>query len=127
MKEKDTLPTMISSLARFLSYSEMNGGPPITASLSDQVAALELQVASQFVPQMIITHSHPVKSSIWDLPMNITTRTVPVLTTTTTPITYKSAVQNQLATTDQSKSNQIQPVETTPSPSPRQRQRQRQQ
>ena len=25
MKEKDTLPTMISSLARFLSYPEMNG------------------------------------------------------------------------------------------------------
>ena len=46
MKAKDTLPTMILSLARFLSYPEMNGGPTITASLNDQVAALELQVVS---------------------------------------------------------------------------------
>ena len=106
MKEKDTLPTIISSLARFLSYPEMNGRPPITVSLSDQVAALKLQVASQFVPQMITTHSHPVKTSIWDPPLNITTTTVQV-SATTTPILYKSAVQNQLATTNQSKSNQI--------------------
>ena len=126
MKAKDTLPTMISSLARFLSYPEMNGGPPITASLSDQVAALELQVASQFVPQMTTTHSHPVKTSIWDPPLNITTTTVQV-PATTTPMTYKSAVQNQLATTTQSKSNQIQPAATTPSPQQRQQQRQQQQ
>ena len=45
-KEKDTLPTMRSSLAKFKSYPEMNGGPPITESLSDQVAALELDFAS---------------------------------------------------------------------------------
>ena len=117
---------MISSLARFLSYPEMNGGPPITVSLSDQVVALELEVTSQFVPQMTTTHSHPVNSCIWDLPMNITTTTVPVLTTTI-PITYKSVVQNRLVTTDQSKSNQIQPAETTLSPQQQQQQQQQQQ
>ena len=50
MKAKDTLPIMISSITKFLLYPELDGGPPITASLSDQVAVLELQVASQFVP-----------------------------------------------------------------------------
>ena len=49
-KEKDTLPTIRSSLAKFKSYPEMNGGLPITESLSDQVAALELNLASQPVP-----------------------------------------------------------------------------
>ena len=91
MKAKDTLLTMISSLARFLSYLEMNVGPPITAPLSDQVAALELQVTSQFVSQMTTTHSYPVKTSIWDPPLNITTTTVQV-PATTTPRLYKSAV-----------------------------------
>ena len=45
--EKDTLPTMKLSLAKFNSYPEMSNGPPITESLSAQVAALELELASQ--------------------------------------------------------------------------------
>ena len=51
IKAKDTSPTMISSLAWFQSYLEVNGGPPINASLSDQVVRLELQVKAHFSPK----------------------------------------------------------------------------
>ena len=64
MKAKDTFPTMISSLARFLLCLEGNGGPPIGASLSDQVARFELQVKAQFVPKKTIPYNHPVRRSI---------------------------------------------------------------
>ena len=114
-KEKDALATMRSSLAKFKSYLEMNGGPPITESLSDQIAALELEFTSQPVPSITTEYIPPAKTCIWDLPMNITTTIVLVLATTT-HISYKSAVQNRLVTTDQSKSNQIQSAETTISP-----------
>ena len=52
MKEKDTLPTMISSFERFGSFPEVKGGPPIGASFRDQVARMELQVKAQtYVPK----------------------------------------------------------------------------
>ena len=50
MKEKDTSPTMISSFERFGSYPEVNGRPPIGASMSDQVERLESQVKELCVP-----------------------------------------------------------------------------
>ena len=42
MKEKYTIPAMISSFERFGSFPEVNSGPLIGASLSDQVERLEL-------------------------------------------------------------------------------------
>ena len=50
MKETDTSPTMISSFERFRLYLEVNGRPPIGASMSDQVERLESQVKELFVP-----------------------------------------------------------------------------
>ena len=99
-KEKDTLPTMKSSLAKFNSYLEMNGGPPITESLSAQVVALELELESQPVPSIKTTIYSPsaAKQSIWevraDLPQSITIITSPTVITPAA-ISYKSAVQNQ--------------------------------
>ena len=99
-KEKDTLPTMISSLEKFNSYPEMNGGSPVTESLRAKVAALELELASQSVPPMTTTtttttYSPPAKKSIWDdLSQSITTTTVPISVIPTVTL-YKSAVQNQ--------------------------------
>ena len=46
---------------------------------------------SQPVPPMTTTYNHPVQTSIWDLPLSITTTTGPILATAT-PILYKSAV-----------------------------------
>ena len=116
---------MISNIARFLLYPELNAGPPITTSLSDQVESLELQVEARFVPKKTTTYSHPVKMRIQDPPLNITTTIVQV-PATITPMTYKSAVQNQLATTTQSKSNQIQPAAAR-TPQQQQQQHQHQQ
>ena len=45
-KEKDPPSIMILSLEKFNLYPEMNGGPPITESLSAQVAVLESELAS---------------------------------------------------------------------------------
>ena len=54
-KEKDTLSTMKSSLARFNSYPEINGGPQITESLSAQIEALELELEPHPVPSIKTT------------------------------------------------------------------------
>ena len=126
-KEKATLPTMRSSLAKFNPYPEMNGGPSITESLSDQVTALELDLASRPSPPMTTTYNPPVQMSIWDLPLNITTTTVPV-SATTKSISYKLAVQNQCIHTNQPKSkiNVNKAAKTTPSPQQRQHQQQNQ-
>ena len=70
-KEKDTLPTMKSSLEKFNSYPEMNGGPPVNESLRAKVAALDIELASQPVlPMTTTTYSPPAsKKIIWnDLP-----------------------------------------------------------
>ena len=50
MKEKDTSPTMISSFGRFGAYLEVNGSPPNSDPMSDQVERLELQVKNLLVP-----------------------------------------------------------------------------
>ena len=118
MKAKDTLPTMISSFARLLLYLKVNGGPPSSASLSDQVARLEFQIKAQCVPQKITTYNHPVKRSIWDPPLNINTTSVQ-FPAPTTLMMYKSVVQYQLATTTQYNSNQNQPAATTSLPQQR--------
>ena len=95
-KKKHTLPTMTSSLEKFNLYPEMNGGPPVTELLGAQVAALELELASQSVPPLTTTtYSSAVNTSIWDdLPQSttITTRPIAVIPTATT---YKLAVHNQ--------------------------------
>ena len=110
---------MISCLARFMVYLEVNGGPPIGASLSNQVARLELQVKAQFVLQKTTMYNHPVKGSIWDLLLNITT-TIAQSPAPTTLVMYKSVIQNQTATTIQSKSDQYQTAATTSSKQQRQ-------
>ena len=75
----------------------MNGRPPITESLSAQVAALGLKLDSQPVPSITRPMYSPssTKQSIWevgaDLLQSITTITSPTVTTTTA-ISYKSAV-----------------------------------
>ena len=126
-KEKDTLPTMKSSLEKFNSYPEMNGGLPITESLSAQVAVLELELASQPVPSITITAYSPpaAKQSVWevgaDLPQSITTTTGPIVATPAA-ILYKSVLQNQLIQTSQPKPNATQAAKATPSPPQRQQQ-----
>ena len=58
-KEKDILPTMKSSLAKFNSYPKMNGGPPITELLSAQIAVLELELELHPVPSIKATTYSP--------------------------------------------------------------------
>ena len=112
-KEKYSFSTMISSLEKFNSYPEMNGGPPITESLSAQITALELELASQPVPPMTTTYNPPVQTSIWDdLPMSISTTTGPI-SATPIAISYKSAVQNQPVHTGKPKSNATKAAKAT--------------
>ena len=119
-KEKGKIPTIISSFESVGSYPEVNGRPPIGDSMSDQVERLESQVKELFVPpQKNTTYNLPVRSSVWDLPMDITTTTAQS-PAPTTPKTYKSAVQNQTIMTTQPKSNQNRTVATTSSPQQRQ-------
>ena len=60
---------MKSSLAKFIPYPEMNGGPPITESLSAQVAALDKEIESQPVPLITTTMYSPsaAKQSILEV------------------------------------------------------------
>ena len=91
-KEKDTSPTIISSFGRFGAYLEVNGSPPTGDSMSNQVEKLESQVKDLSVPtQKNTPYNPPVRSSLWDFPMDITMTTAPSLATTI-PKTYKSAV-----------------------------------
>ena len=65
MKEKDTGSIMISSFERFGLYPEVNGRPPIGASMSDQVEQYESQVKAIFVaPQKKTTYNPPVRRSV---------------------------------------------------------------
>ena len=105
----------------------MNGGPPITESLSAQVAVLKLELASQPVPPMTTTYNPPVQTSIWDdLPLSITTTTGPISATSTATL-YKSAIQNQPVHTGQPRPNVIKAAKATPTPQQRQHHQQQQQ
>ena len=114
---------MILSFGRFGEYLEVNGSPPTSDTMSDQVEKLELQVKNLLVPTQKYVQNIPdipPVRSLWDLPTDITMTTAP--NPAPTLKTYKSAVQNQPTKTTQPKSNRNRTI--APIGSPQQRQQQ---